>query len=379
MTDTASKRRRIPFFLVKILVVLIFPLQMIIDLSHFRWTSLLLVVSSYQLPFFTSIHSLLIGLTIMLPCIYFERMLYSSSISRHVRKQVVASCVLSCGISLAILLTGVFSPPILIQIVGFTITPYAYEAVMYAPILGISFFVVLPLILRESALRAVSADHRQLSYQVINSLLHKMFKREKVLSTLLWFCLLFCPFLLGLDLTWSIHMSSLSVVYIMYFPAYSPISGFIPAMGSLSLTSIDFVSLPITVLLSSVRFVFVRDVFRFQQRIVKRDRLASTGILGEILPSAIITLLTLTSNSDTFASVVFLILPTPFLFLAGLVLIKLSRTSVLKEELWPDYESKMWYEQGQEPHATRSPEESIKVPLTYLLMSQVRKIRHKET
>lgn len=378
MTDTTNKRRRIPFFLIKILVVLIFPLQMVIDPSHFRWTSLLLVVSSYQLPFFTSIPSLLIGLIIMLPCIYFERMLYSIPISRPVRKQVVVFCILSCGISLAILFTGVVIPPLYIALIGFNSSPYAYEATLYAPILGISFFVVLPLILRETALRAISTGHSPLRYQVINSLLLKRFKREKVLSTLLWFCLLFCPFLVGLDTSWSsLRMSFLSVFYLMFFPAYSPLAQVIPAMGFLTLTSTDFISLPITALLSSVRFVFVRDLFRFQQHIISRGRVASTAILGEILPSAIITLLTFSMNP--FATAILLILPTPILPLAGLALIKFSRTTPLKDELWPDYESKMWYEQGQEPHATESGDESVKVPFTYLLISKVRKLRHKET
>jgi hypothetical protein len=378
MSDTADKRRRVPFFLVKMLVVLIFPLHMVIDPPYIQWMSLLLVVQSNQIPFFTSIPALLIGLIVMLPCIYFERLLNTSSISRTVRKQVAAACALSCGTALAVQLTRIVDLPPNILLSVFSSAPYAQAATLYAPILGISFFVVLPLILRESAYRFVSADHRQLRYQVINSLLQKRFKREKVLSTLFWFCLLFCPFLSGLGTTWySFQFSSLSIFYIMQFPAYSLFAQVIPAMGSLALTSTDFISLPITVLLSSVRFVFVRDLFRFQRHIINRSRVASTGILGEILPSAIITLLTL--SRDPFASAILLILPTPILPFAGFALIKFSRTTPLKDELWPDYESKMWYEQGQEPHATRSPEESIKVPLTYLLISKVRKLRHKET
>jgi hypothetical protein len=378
MTDIVAKRRRVPFFLVKMLVVLIFPLQMVIAPPNIRWISLLLVVQSNQVPFFTSIPAILIGLIVMLPCIFFERLLNSSSISRTVRKQVAAACALSCGIAFAILLTGMVNPPPNILLAALSNAPYAHAATLYAPILGISFFVVLPLILRESALRFVSADHRQLRYKFINSLLQKRFKREKVLSMLFWFCLLFCPFLLGLGTTWwSFRFSSLSIFYIMNFPAYSPLAQVIPAMGSLALTSSDFISLPITVLLSSVRFVFVRDLFRFQRHIINRSRVASTAILGEILPSAIITLLTL--SRDPSAAAILLILPTPILPFAGLALIKFSRATPLKDELWPDYESKMWYEQGQEPPATKSPEESVKVPLTYLLISKVRKLRHKET
>ncbi|NHI88604.1 MAG: hypothetical protein EAX87_03715 [Candidatus Thorarchaeota archaeon] len=378
MTDTVAKRRRIPIFLVKMLVVLIFPLQMVIAPPNFRWTSLLLVVQNNQFPFFTSIPALLIGLIVMLPCIFFERLLYSSSISRTVRKQVAAACASSCGIALAIQLTRLVNPPPNILLLAFNSAPYAQAATLYAPILGISFFVVLPLILRQSALSFVSVDHRQLGYQVINSLLQKRFKREKVLSTLFWFCLLFCPFLLGLDTTWwTFRLSSLSVFYIMNYSAYSLLAQVIPAMGSLTLISTDFISLPITALLSSVRFVFVRDLFRYQQHIINRSRVASTGILGEILPSAIITLLAL--SRDISPAAILLIFPTPILLFAGIALIKFSRTTPLKDELWPDYESKMWYDQRQKPHATESGDESVKVPLTYLLMSKVRKLRHKKT
>jgi len=128
MTDAAHKRRQIPFFFVKILVVLIFPLEMAIAPPYFQWVSLLLDVRSNRFPSFTSIPSLLIGLIIMLPCVYFERMLYSSSISRPVRKQVVVSCILSCGISLAILLSGVANPPIYILLPGFYSQFYLHAA-----------------------------------------------------------------------------------------------------------------------------------------------------------------------------------------------------------------------------------------------------------
>lgn len=378
MTDAAHKRRHLPFFLVKILVVLIFPLEMIIAPPYIGWASLLLVVRVNQFPFFTSVPSLLIGLIIMLPCIFFERMLYSSSISRPVRKQVVASCILSCGISLAILLSGVANPPIYILVGGFIGDFYLLAATVYAPILGISFFVVLPLILRESALRTISAEHHQLSYQVINSVLQKRFKREKVLCGLLWLSLLFCPFLLILfNMGSSFQFFSLSVFFAMNFQAYSVFADAIFLGGSLQLTSVTLVALPLVFLLSSIRFVFVRDVFRFQRGIIDRSRLASAAILGEILPAAIITFLMLGTIAPS--SPIPLIFPAPILPFAGFVLIKLSRTKLSKEELWPDYESRMWYEQAQEPYSTKSADESIKVPLTYLLISQVRKLRNKET
>jgi hypothetical protein len=378
MTDTAHKRRHIPFFLVKILVVLIFPLEMAIAPSFIGWVSLLLFGQSNHFPSFTSIPSLLIGLIIMLPCIYFERMLNSSPISRPVRKQVVVSCILSCGISMALLLSGLANAPSVIALDGFTGRAYVRAAVIYAPILGISFFVVLPLILRESALRTMSADHHRLSYQVINSVLQKRFKREKVLSGLLWFSLLFCPFLLILGFVgFSVQFFSLSVFFIMNFQAYSVFADITFFGGSLQLTGVPFVVLPLVILLSSIRFVFVRDVFRFQRGTIDRSRLASAAILGEILPSAIVTLLMLDTISPGYS--VPLIFPAPILPIAGLALIKLSRTRHLKETLWPDYESRMWYEQGQEPYAKESANESIKVPLTYLLISQVRKLRNKET
>ena len=380
MTDTnmiqrAKTRKANILFFVKILVVLIFPLEMVLSSSLSGWISLLLVVHSNQFPVFRPMLSVLVGLVIMLPCIYFERLLNNTSISKPVMKQVVAYCTLSCGISAVLLITGVASP---YSIVFDSISGALplYTAAIYAPILGISFFVFLPMILRESAKRSISRKHGQLSYKVVSSILQKKFKREKVLSGLLWFGLLFCPFIIAIiNTAFSFQMSSISIFYLVYLPTY-PVYLDVPFFGnSLQLKAFPVDSLPILLLLSSVRFVFVRDIFRFQKGIINRSRLASEAILGEILPSALITSLTLITSSGPAFQLLF---PTPILPIFGFIFIKLSRAVHMKDELWPDYESKMWYEQGQEPHATEPPEESVKVPLTYLLISKVRNLRHKE-
>ena len=71
-----------------------------------------------------------------------------------------------------------------------------YPFVMqYAPVLAISFFIILPLISREATIRRISTEHQILSYRHISSTLRKEIRREKILAGVLWVCLVFCPFI----------------------------------------------------------------------------------------------------------------------------------------------------------------------------------------
>jgi hypothetical protein len=237
-----------------------------------------------------------------------------------------------------------------------------------------SFFVILPLISRETTLLNVPTQHHNLSYGFLKSTRRKRFRREKVLSGLLWVGLVFLPFIFQMMSSWWF----LEFRFISLFSQFSMSRGGPWFTTDILLLNIQLwfsttmaTDLPILALLSALRFAFVRDVFRFQRGIIKKSRLVSIAILGEILPSAIGLLISL-GFSPPFSSTL-MYLPLPILPLIGFAFLRFSKFVSVKDELWSDYEHRMWYQKEQDPYMSESADESIKVPITYLLVSKVRK------
>jgi hypothetical protein len=244
---------------------------------------------------------------------------------------------------------------------------------LYTPILAISFFVILPLLTRESILRRIPLKHRDLPYVFVKSSVLKGSRRESILTGFLWFGLVFAPFMvivLSYGLSYDFVLWSLFYQLRVYvgFPWYD-----ISVLDvTVELATNMFNILPVMVLLSAIRFVFIRDVFRFQTGHITKSRLASVAILGEILPSAVITFSQLVLFAPGFVPV---LLPIPILPLIGFAYVRFSKIVPLEEVLWPDYEHRMWFEKKREPYVPEHPEESITVPIAYLLLSKVRNRR----
>ena len=378
MTEVSGRRRAYAPFIIKILVVLIFPLEGFTSSYGTGWQSILLSVGRdpyIVLPimpvvpirdiFFTitPIINIFAGMLILLPCLIFEQQLNSRPISKSLRGRTVTACFLSWFISFLLQpFTGSFwgrSP--------------LYYTVNYAPVLAITFFVILPLISRETTIRSISADSQHLSLRLINSV-RKRFKREKVLSGLLWFGLLFCPFMFFLSpYSWALQIQYVSFVYFITAVGGGPVFGGLALLNlDINFTAAIAISLPLTALLASLRFVFVRDIFRYQSGRITKSRLVSIAILGELLPSAAITLFALLTF-PLGAGFSPLFYPLPILPLIGFAFIRFSKFVPPKEELWSDYEHRMWFEKEREPYVPELVDESIKVPIMYLLVSQVRR------
>jgi hypothetical protein len=380
MTEVSGRRRAIAFFIVKILIVLIFPLKVFSYYYETSWYSILLQVGNnpgYLIPIvplpgisypnlgFNPINTLVSGFLILLPCMIFEWQLNSRPISRSIRGRVVAACILSWVISFLLLpSTDMFWGPTVL-----------YNTVAYSPVLGISFFVILPLISRETTALSISTENRNLSYRFLTSTLKKRLRRETVLSTLLWIGLIFCPIMFFMELSpWSFSIQLMSLFYTGSVYGGGPIF-----WGYESLLSIEFqfyastsLILPVVAFLSAVRFVFVRDVFRYQNGHITKSRLVSVALLGELLPSALITLfalLTFFPGGGFFP----MFYPLPILPLIGFVFLRLNKFVPTKEELWQDHEHRMWFEKERTPYTPAVAEESIKVPITYLLVSYIRR------
>lgn len=367
MNEVTGRRRSSASFLIKILIVLIFPLVGVFGSPNTGWISILLIVGEGPIVAFTSIYSLLAGLFIMFPCLIFEQQLNSRPISKSIRGRAVAASILCWLISILLFPSG--------SIVR--VDSFFLYVIMFTPILSIAFFVILPLISRESVMMSISKENHTLSYNFLTSNLRKSFRREKFLSRILWVALVFCPFMFYVALSWwspQFQLMSLFYQFMVYtdFPMVIAESLFLNV--SLQFTAMMGSFLPFIALLSALRFVFVRDVFRFQSGLIKKSRLASVALLGEILPSAAITLISLAlMPPDSFIPVFF---PLPILPIIGFAFIRFSKVVLVKEEIFPDYEYRMWFEKERDPYVPGVQEprdETIKVPITYLLVSQIRK------
>lgn len=362
MNEVIGRRRPSVVFLIKILVVMSFPLQGFFGSSEIIWFSVLLEIGGNHVIAFTSIFTLLTGLFIMLPCLIFELDLRKRPISESIRIRAVAASILCWLISMFILFLGIFS-----------FDPFLFQVIGYTPILAISFFVILPLITRESVMLSISAEHHDLSYDIVSSTHSKMFRREKILSGFLWVGLVFSPFMgYMVSSWWNFRFYFMSLFY--QFTVYSDYpmipEGLFPNVG-IEIIAVIGPILPFIALLSAIRFVFVRDIFRFQSGFIKKSRLVSIALLGEILPSAIILLITLVLSP--MGSITLAYFPVPLLPIIGFAFIRFSKVIHVNEEIFPDHEYRMWYEKERVPYGQELPAESIKVPITYLLVSQIRK------
>ena len=362
MNEGTRRRRYHATFLVKLIIVLLFPIVWNVSSSYVNYASMLLRIDGRGIVIINSINSLILGLLIMLPCLVFEYHLYSRPISNSIRRRAVIACMLS------------WVPSFLLYRFGgiiFAMSSF-YATVIYTPVLAISFYIILPLLTRESMLQRIPSEHRDLSYGFVKSSVLKGARRESFLTGLLWVGFVFAPFMVVVAYSlWSSDSDLWSL-----FSQMTVYAGFPWYDLSILDISIEFIAnmvliLPIMALLSSIRFLFVRDVFRYQSGRITRSRFASVAILGEILPSAVITLSLLVIVPP--GSFIPVLLPIPILPLIGFAYVRFSKIVPVEELLWPDYEHRMWFEKGREPYLPEPPEESITVPIAYLLMSQVRK------
>ncbi|MHA3964246.1 MAG: hypothetical protein AM325_012000 [Candidatus Thorarchaeota archaeon SMTZ1-45] len=363
MTEVISRRRYITAFLIKILIVLSFPLTGFLSLSSVDWYSILFVVSGNQFIMFNSVFSVFVALFIMLPGILFEYHLNKKPISKSIRGRAVASSIICIFIGIYVPLGTASFPDMAL-----------FYARNYAPILTIAFFVILPVISRESMLRSVPFESRLRSYNSFRQIFRRKMKREILLSGLLWAGLVFCPFLISSVYTgWHPQFSYWSLFYeYEIYAEYSYFGGLqVIFSDTLRINALMPSEMLLFVFLSAIRFIFVRDIFRHQVTIVKKSRLISVAILGEILPAATVTLLTLSVIPLEFITLLFF--PMPILPIVGFIYIKFSRAIPIKEEIWQDQEFRMWFEKEQESRLPETTDESIKVPMLYLIVSQVRK------
>jgi hypothetical protein len=205
------------------------------------------------------------------------------------------------------------------------------------------------------------------SYIDLDDSFRRQFGRKRFLPLLLWSALMLSP-LLSIG-SWEIGVESLlfstRISTAEIFFAFLDIHRFV-----ISLISIT--SLPGYYLMFSLRFVFIRDLFRFNEGNVSQSRLISLGILSEMAPAAMLTMFQFSYIMVLDVPIWYYvwIMPTPVFPLLGYVFARMSRHTLTSDTLWEDEENVMWFESDQEPMETR-----IKVPISYLIRSHLRKLR----
>jgi len=384
--------------LLKALLVMLVPLQFnvtsVIDLIFLPFNGLLFTPSNsnYYYPEFVRIDqpflvvdifsNFLLGLFLAFPAIVFNYRLSKSPANKPFRNLAIGVMVLSSFIVFMALLIvmPLFSP----------IYYYNYQLISNLqtfPTIAIGAFVILPMIQRQAVLIASPEGLHSNTMREIEMHPQLKVRREKTLTTILWIVLYFFPFLmLNMSSIYYSYASVLSFSYTMnmYAEFYRIIDlGFPTISGMVT----PFISLPIIGILSALRFVYVRDIYRYHKHEIPYRRMMYMGILGDIFP--LISYMVITGIIFPGGMYSASIIPLPFLFFMGLLIARLHR-SVLPyaNRVWEDVDARMWFEQEEEsrpiittpivttpenPH--RPTEERITVPFAYMLVSHIRKKR----
>jgi len=348
--------------LFKIFIVLVFPIGISINFDYGleQWTSILFHVDYDGQLIFASLFTVLFAIILMLPGIFFERKIQLNPISSSIRRKALISIVAIGLLSFGFVFISIFNPYF-----------YGIDAgvpIIFVPILTISLFIFLPIFNRELTIRSTPMNMQSLSFSFFSSIFKMRFGKLRFLPVLLWVGLLFSPIIIMYPWgdIWGLSILFQMRLYIATFMRDFPyLYGFY-----LNLTPLN--NLPFVMLVFSLRFVFIRDIYRFNEGTIQKSRLISIGLLAEIVPVAVLTLLNLSALefSQYF-------IPTPFFPLLGYLYVRYSKLPPMMDEIWEDEEHRMWFEDDKQPISLvqKPMEHRIKVPISYLIVSQFRKLR----
>jgi hypothetical protein len=324
--------------------------------------------------------NLFFGLFLAFPAIVFNYRLVKSPANKPFRNLAIGVMILSSFIVFMALLIAapLFNP-------GYYYNYPLIQNIQSFPTIAIGFFVILPMIQRQAVLVASPDDMHGETLSYIELHLQKSVRREKALATLLWAGLYFLPYYMVIMSYYFgyTYTQIFSFAYMMNIDTYSRLlySSELALLG----TVIPFFYLPIFGLLGAIRFIFVRDIYRYLKHELAYQRLMYMGILGDIFPVIAFTVLTMIiSPGSTISEST---IPIPCLVFLGLLVAKTHRSiQPYSNRIWTDVESRMWFEEKIETRPVdsvpekpyRPSEEKITVPLRYLMISHIRKRRHND-
>ncbi|MFX1483531.1 MAG: hypothetical protein ACFFCP_10105 [Promethearchaeota archaeon] len=372
MVEATNRRLIWRGIFIKILIILVFPISFSFYSNYWyggvlaptinNWISLLIQIE-YDSIEIAMIDAFLPAFILMLPGILFERKIRKSSISSHVRKSALLAALVTWLLAFSLQFT-------LPSVIYYYDSFYSQlMAIDYVPTLAIPLFIVLPLLNRELVLKSASPETLDRSFANVSKNFTGRFRWTRYLPLLLFIALMFSPIVLLYPYGGYFLLSPICALDLIGYRVI-PLQFFPIDAAYFNLNS--FFLLPITLIVFSLRAIFIRDVFRYHQVKLTQQRLISTGLLAEISPAVIMSIL-----SSIPGSGLYFIVPTPILPIIGYLFVRHSKLPTMTDEIWDDEEYRMWFE-GEQPAPTPYQprmEQDIKVPLTYIIASQFRKLK----
>ncbi|MFW9959519.1 MAG: hypothetical protein ACFFDV_00785 [Candidatus Thorarchaeota archaeon] len=387
-----------PRLLLKALIVMLIPLQFYItssvDVILLIFNGFLFTPASdgyypyaeivrLDQPFFatTILSNFVLGLFIAFPAIFFNYKVLKSPLNKPLRNLAIGIMVISSFM--------VFMAMLIIMPIYSPIYYYNYmliQNIQTFPTFVIGAFIILPMIQRQAALIASPENLHTESMETVRQHVQLSARREMSLATILWAGLYFLPyFIINMGSFYSTYIQLYSFSYMISFDSY-PYIGY-EYTNVVYAMAVPVFILPILGILSALRFVYVRDIYRYLKHEIAYRRLMYIGILGDIFPVIAFTAMIGFLSGGVLVSLN--AIPIPLLVFLGLGITRLHR-SVLPHanRIWADVDARMWFEEEEQslsvipeiaatpemPH--RPTEEKIKVPITYMLMSHIRRRRN---
>ncbi len=383
--------------LLKALLVMLVPLQFsftsVIDVLFLPFNGLLFTPANSDYYYYpelirfdqsfsitTILYNFLLGLFIAAPVIFFNYRLLQSPASKPMRNLAIGVMIISSFMVFMALLIimPIYSP---MYYYNFLLI----QNIQTFPTIAIGAFVILPMIQRQAVLIASPENMHSETMEAVGRNPQLSVSREKTLATVLWVGLYFLPyFILNMSAYYYTYIQVYSFAYTFSFNNYLYIG--YDYLSVMSANAIPFFTLPLLGVLSALRFVFVRDIYRYLKHEIAYRRLMYMGILGDFFP--VIAFSAMMGFLSPGSMMYYSAIPIPCLVFLGLLITKLHRSVLPHANLiWDDVEARMWFEQEEKsisiiPAAIATPEnphrpteEKIKVPFSYMVMSHIRRKR----
>lgn len=323
----------------------------------------------------------ILGILLSFPAMVFAYKVAKKSVNQRMWPRGL----LAAGITLVL--------PIILYILLFTemwwVSPiyYLMERLFVLPSLIIPVFIGLPLIKRFVVRTSSPQEMHGLTMRDIESYPFLQLSRNKIFATILWIGVFFTPIFVTINSYWyyEVWMTSISYSYNIGF--YGPLLRESLLASFVYISSLTIEAFAIFAALSFLRFRFINDIFRCLDGMIEKRQVLRIGLLGDILPTILFSLINtiiIFITSGIFVMNSDLQIPLPFLTILGFVFMNRYRPAIKETyKVWDDDIHLMWWEDEpiRIPKADVmqvAPEDWITVPVDYILTSQVRKLRNKK-
>lgn len=386
--------------LLKFLFVMIFPLSVtgtnLLQLIILPTSGLLFTplesysvwasdVSTLILILSTVIRNFFVGILIALPGIHYSYKLSRAPVNKSYWKRGLGT-----AIAIYFLVFSVFQYFMMSMYSPVFSWDYSFWAFLLRigqyTTLVIGVFIILPLVQRQAVIIGSPSELHCYSMSEIEAYPKLNLSREKILSAIFWLVLCFGPLMFQQSLFYYGGGNTYFSLLMSHMQSFDMNR----SSGALELyfvsTMNDFSIIPVSALICTFNFAFVRDTYRYIRKTITRQRLLSMAVFSSIFP-----LFLSTGMYMPLLGFYFLIpLPIPLLQVVGFILVKYHRPNVdYVDRIWKDDKSRMWWEKDdreqqkeepvestpEKPHRNR--EELITVPVTYLFISRIRQLNRR--